>query len=109
MSFVVAAAVLTAGCAEGADGQEDPTSTEQAAPTEAPLELVRVTGTVVSGAEPGCLLLDNGVRRYHLVGGGETALEPGQTVTVTGRADPNTTSICEQTTPLTIDEVVPAG
>jgi hypothetical protein len=105
--FVTAAAAITAGCADGPRLSEQNTPATSA--TQAPLELVRVAGTVVSGAEPGCLLLDTEVRRYHLVGGDVTALEPGQKVMVTGLADPNTTSSCEQTTPLTVSEVDPAS
>jgi hypothetical protein len=109
MTPVVVAIAVTAGCADSPPA--DPTLSEPNTPTTsatgAPLEFVRVTGTVVSGAEPGCLLLDTAIRRYQLVGGGDTALSPGQQVTVTGLVDPNTIS-CEQTIPLTVSEVDPA-
>jgi hypothetical protein len=108
----MAAAAVTAGCASSPPA-EDPRQPEQTTPTatatEAQLELVRVAGTVVSGAERGCLLLNTETRRYHLTGGdSETTLEPGQEVTVTGLADMSTTSSCEQTIPLTVSEVDPA-
>ena len=108
-SFVMATTV-TAGCASGpqAGGTRQSEQSTPASATDLPRELIRTAGTVVDGTEPGCLLLDNGIRRYHLVGGAEAGLEPGQEVTVTGLADPNTTSTCEQTTPLTIDKVEPA-
>jgi hypothetical protein len=107
---VVAAAAVTTACADGPP-VPDARQSEQSTPTTAtkvPLEVVLVMGTVMAGAEPGCLLLDTGVRRYHLVGGAEAALEPGQEVTITGTADPNTTSTCEQTTPLTVEKIDPA-
>lgn len=103
---VVMAIAVTAGCADSPSA--DPTPSEPNTTTGVPLEFVRVTGTVVSGTEPGCLLLDTAVRRYQLVGGGDTPLAPGQQVTVTGLADPNTTSSCEQTIPLTVSDVDPA-
>lgn len=107
---VVMAATVTAGCASGrpAEDTRQPEQSTPASATDLPRELIRTAGTVVTGAEPGCLLLDNGLRRYHLVGGAEAGLEPGQEVTVTGLTDPNTTSTCEQSTPLTIDKVEPA-
>lgn len=104
----VAAATLLTGCGGQSNGDQAPRSTPDAA-TLAPMELIRSEGTVVNGEEPGCLLLDTGVRRYHLVGGAEATLEVGQKVTVTGLADPNTTSTCEQATPLTIDKIEPPG
>jgi hypothetical protein len=103
----VAGATLLAGCGESS-GEQAPQSTSKAV-TLAPMELIRTEGTVVNGEEPGCLMLDTGVRRYHLVGGAEATLEVGQKVTVTGLADPNTTSTCEQATPLTIDKIEPPG
>jgi hypothetical protein len=105
---LMAAATLLTGCGGQSNGDQPPQSTPEAA-TSAPMELIRTVGTVMNGAEPGCLLLDTGVRRYHLVGGAEATLEVGQKVTVTGLADPNTASSCEQATPLTIDKIEPAS
>lgn len=105
---VVAAATVLAGCGDGRSGGTQSSESSPEGPTLAPMELIRTVGTVVNGAEPGCLLLDTGTRRYHLKGGAEATLEVGQKVSVTGLADPNITSTCEQATPLTIDKIDPA-
>jgi hypothetical protein len=107
---IVVAATVAAGCG-GPTPRDTQLSTPSTppTPTEFPPELIRTAGTVVSGAEPDCLILETVVRRYHLVNGAEAGLKPGQEVTVTGLADPNTTSTCEQTTPLTIDKAEPTN
>jgi hypothetical protein len=110
--FVSVAVVVTATVAVGCAGAPRPDDgVEQSAQvvpevTTQPPELIRSAGTVVSGPEPGCLLLDTGMRTYHLLGEAAADLAPGQEVTVTGMNDPNVTS-CGDSTPLTITEVVP--
>ena len=78
----------------------DPPSTTQAPPAG---ELT-VTGTVIEGVEPGCLLLDG----YLLVGGDRDQLRPGARVAVTGRVDRGLLSTCQQGVPLVVASVEPA-
>lgn len=80
-------------------------------PTEPPApenEVVRTTGEVVAGVEPGCLLLDNGETRYLLLGSKDNQLTPGRRVTVAGVADPGTPTTCMEGIPLRVTEVTPA-
>lgn len=80
-------------------------------PTEPPApenEVVRTTGEVVAGVEPGCLLLDNGENRYLLLGSKDNQLTPGRRVTVAGVADPGTPTTCMEGIPLRVTEVTPA-
>jgi hypothetical protein len=53
-------------------------------------DVVTVTGSVVAGVEPSCLLLDTGVTRYLLSGADSPLLEPGSRLTVWGIAHPGT-------------------
>ena len=74
-------------------------------PTRAAGE-VTVTGTVVEGVESGCLLLDaGGGRRYLLVGGDRAELQAGSRVSVTGRADPDLVTTCQQGEPLVVSSI----
>jgi hypothetical protein len=93
-----------------------PPSTEPApevttSPTGPPApenEVVRTTGEVVAGVEPGCLLLDNDEIRYLLLGGDRDQLQPGRRVTVFGVADPGTPTTCMEGVPLRVTDVSPA-
>ncbi|KWV33873.1 RAD23 family protein [Micromonospora rifamycinica] len=58
-----------------------------------------LTGTVEAGVEPGCLLLDG----HQLVGGPTDVLVKGARVTVTGRAQPDLTSTCQQGVPFLVE------
>ncbi|MFY1598179.1 hypothetical protein [Micromonospora sp. WMMD737] len=58
-----------------------------------------LTGTVTSGVEPNCLLLDN----YLLVGGPRDLLKPGTKVTVTGRVQRDLLTTCQQGTPFLVE------
>ncbi|WP_455565816.1 hypothetical protein [Micromonospora wenchangensis] len=58
-----------------------------------------LTGTVESGVEPGCLLLDG----HQLVGGPTDVLVKGARVTVTGRAQPDLMSTCQQGVPFLVE------
>lgn len=100
------------GCADGRQADAPSPSTPDypvITNTREPLELVHATGTVVAGTQPGCLLLETDVKRYHLAGDRAAELEPGQKVMVTGLFDPNLLSTCDAAAPLTIDEISPAG
>lgn len=79
------------------------------APTVSEGELT-VTGRVVEGVEPGCLLLHSGASEYLLVLSrhvDRSALAPGAEVTVRGRLEPNLLSTCQQGTPFIVSEVRP--
>lgn len=110
----VVAAVALAGCAGAPAGGTASTRTTQDDPASATAvpELVRVTGTVVSGVQDGCLLLDTGFSRYVLLGGDQAQLtqaaENEDEITVTGQANSPASSSCTGGTPLAVDKVVPA-
>ncbi|HEV3463899.1 MAG TPA: hypothetical protein VG846_07945 [Actinomycetota bacterium] len=116
LAGLLLAGLLVAGCAEpdtddsGAQGGTtmpttlpgNPPATKQ---TE-PAGQVTVTGTVVEGVEPDCLLLDaGGGKQYLLIGGDRSELQAGARVAVTGRADPNLLSTCQQGEPLVVSEI----
>ena len=119
MSLLTAAAAVaaTAACANGATGggaestptRNDALSTGVAQPATM---LVRVTGTVVAGVEPGCLLLDTGFTTYVLLGGDQAAVkeaeENEEQVTVTGQAHTPTPTTCTGGIPLAIERFTPA-
>ena len=68
-----------------------------------------VTGTVIEGVEPNCLLLDaEGGQRYLLVGGDRAELRAGSRVAVTGRVDRGLLSTCQQGEPLVVSAIEPA-
>ncbi|WP_373315526.1 hypothetical protein [Planosporangium mesophilum] len=74
-------------------------------PSSQPAGTTTVTGTVTAGVEPGCMLLDG---RYLLVGGPRDQLHDGARVAVTGRAQPDMMSTCQQGTPFIVESVKPA-
>ncbi len=109
---VAAVAVLAAGCGGGPPPGVDVPATTESAPevttSQTENEVVRTTGEVVAGVEPGCLLLDNDEIRYLLLGGDRDQLQPGRRVTVSGVADPGTPTTCMEGVPLRVTEVSPA-
>lgn len=118
-AIAVIAAFGIAGCSgsrTGGSGDTEGTPTANGAIStgiaQPSSELVRVTGSVVSGEEPGCLLLDTGFTRYVLVGGDQAALELSEEneeqITVTGQAHTPTPTACTEGIPLEIEKVTPA-
>ena len=118
MSLLTAVAFAAAGCTAGTTGRDtdgtptrnDALSTGAAQPAT---ELVRVTGTVVTGEQPGCLLLDTGFTTYVLLGGDKAAIEDAEEneeeVTVTGQAHTTTPpTTCTEGIPLAIQQFTPA-
>ncbi|UJW31569.1 hypothetical protein L3Q67_41455 [Saccharothrix sp. AJ9571] len=101
LGLAVALVTTASACAGGTPSTDPPPPGE--------IEEMRVTGTVVTGVEPGCLLLDTGTTRYLLVGGDQTRLGPRQRVTVTGLAEPGTPTTCMEGIPLAVDEIHPAA
>lgn len=87
----------------------DPVPTMPAKPSPGPVKptdpggMNTLSGTVVAGVEPNCLLLD----RYLLVGGDRSVLKAGAKVTVTGRARPDLLTTCQQGTPFQVETVRP--
>jgi hypothetical protein len=69
-----------------------------------------VSGTVTAGVEPDCLLLGGGNTQYLLVFEDpaiRSAAAVGAKVTVTGRAEPDMLSTCQQGTPFIVTSVQP--
>jgi len=58
-----------------------------------------LSGTVVAGVEPGCLILQ-GARSHHVLIFSDPALrraaQVGSSITVTGRAEPSQMTTCQQ-------------
>lgn len=104
-------AAVAAGCADdGPPTEEPPPETEST--TDSPPatdEVVRATGTVVKGVEPGCLLLETGEARYLLLGGDRSLLEPGRRLTVTGFAAVGKPTTCMEGIPLEVADITPTG
>lgn len=113
---VVTALAMT-GCAGKSNvGGTTPTVTTPGSPAptvSTATELVRVTGTVVDGAQPDCLVLDTGFSRYVLVGGDRAdlaqAAEDQEEITVTGQAHTPARTSCSGGIPLAVEKVVPAA
>ncbi|MDG4820490.1 hypothetical protein O7635_01315 [Asanoa sp. WMMD1127] len=63
-----------------------------------------LTGTVTTGVEPNCLLIDG----FLLVGGDRAVIRAGARLTVTGRVDPGVRSTCQQGVPFVVSRAVPA-
>jgi hypothetical protein len=117
---VVLVALGLAGCAGRGNSGDTPAPTGTATANgivstglaQPSTELVRVSGTVVEGGEPGCLLLDTGFTRYILIGGDQAALasseESEEQITVTGHAHSATPTPCTGGVPLEIDSATPA-
>lgn len=114
---VAAVGILAAGCGGGpppgvdvppSPGSPQEVTTSPTGPPAPENDVVRATGTVVAGVEPGCLLLDNGEVRYLLLGDNDDnddKLVPGHRVTVTGVADPGTPTTCMEGIPLRVTEI----
>jgi hypothetical protein len=121
ITVVAAVTVAAAGCAGGAtprgdDGGTTETPTQNGAlstgAAQPPTELVRVTGEVELGTQPGCLVLNADFTKYVLVGGDPAALEAYEEddtqVTVTGQAHAQAPPNCTDGVPLAIQKIEPA-
>lgn len=62
-----------------------------------------LTGTVQSGVEQGCLLLEG----FQLLGGDQDLLTSGSVVVVEGRPDRMLSTTCQQGTPFVVSAVRP--
>ncbi|WP_410809801.1 hypothetical protein [Micromonospora sp. 067-2] len=85
-------------------GPATPTSTGKPKPpggpsVPPPVGATELTGTITSGVEPNCVLLDG----YLLIGGPRDVLAAGARVTVTGRVAPDIMTTCQQGTPFAVE------
>ncbi len=65
-----------------------------------------LTGVVVAGVEPNCLILRHSSGDYLLLmSGGAPAARVGAKVTATGRADKGIVTTCQQGTPFVVAEI----
>jgi hypothetical protein len=83
----------------------EPKTTGSAKPDAGAVETL--TGQVIAGVEPGCLVL-TGTRGAHLLivtGDMTKTVKVGDTVTVTGRSDPGMVTTCQQGTPFVVTAV----
>jgi hypothetical protein len=117
---VAAVFVVTAGCGSMPPAPGDelgtasvlPSVTTTLPPTTSPTSAgqeATVTGTVTTGVEAGCLLLDTDTAQYLLIGGDRTVLHPGRKVVVQGVPDRDTMSTCQQGIPFKVSEARLAG
>jgi hypothetical protein len=121
ITVIAAVTVAAAGCAgrtaaNSDDGGATGTPTQNGAlstgPPQPVTELVRVTGEIEVGAQPGCLVLNADFTKYVLVGGDPAALEEYEEddteVTVTGQAHAPAPPNCTDGVPLAIQKIEPA-
>ncbi|PZF83495.1 hypothetical protein [Micromonospora deserti] len=79
---------------------QSPAPTRPGGPTKPPpAGDTTLTGVVTAGVEPNCLLLDG----YLLIGGPRDVLAAGARVTVTGRAQPDMLTTCQQGKPFVVE------
>jgi len=108
----LAAVLFVAGCANsstppagGGIGPEPSASAPAPAPTQVSASPEAISGSVVAGVEPGCLLLE-GSGKPHLLIFPDPALKAkakvGSTVTVVGTAKPDQMTTCQQGTPFLV-------
>lgn len=66
---------------------------------------ITLTGDVMAGVEPGCIVLKASNQTFLLVGGDRARLDRGGKITVRGRTDPGLMTTCQQGTPLRVLEL----
>lgn len=64
-----------------------------------------ITGDVVDGVEPGCVLLKTPDTLYLLIGGDRAALQSGRRLTVVGTPQPGLMTTCQQGTPFQVASI----
>jgi len=62
-----------------------------------------VRGTVSSGVESGCVVLDTSTTQYLLLGADPAIAVAGAQIEVTGRAEPGGMTTCQQGTPFHVE------
>jgi hypothetical protein len=63
---------------------------------------ITVRGTVSTGVESGCLVLDTGTAQYLLLGADPAIAVAGAVVEVSGRTEPGAMTTCQQGTPFQV-------
>ena len=110
--FAVLIACLTLLAAAGCAG-DSPVPSAPASPTvSGAADEQTITGTVTAGVEPGCLLLSGDKDAHLLIFGDESVrsqVKVGARLTVTGRAEPDTVTTCQQGIPFRVTAVRPAS
>ncbi len=91
----------TPGAGPSADPDPDPTLTGKP-----PGGSQQLTGRVESGVEARCLVLTVGGGSSYVLTGTVAGLEPGDRVTVKGRADPGAATTCQQGPVFVVAEIV---
>lgn len=86
-----------------------PSSTPLSASPSRALDATTVRGTVSTGVEPGCVLLDTGTTQYLLLGADPAIAVAGAEVEVTGKPDPGAMTTCQQGTPFTVTRTQRSG
>ena len=69
---------------------------------------IEVTGVVEAGVENGCMILRTETESYQLMGSSDPLIQVGARLTVTGRAQLDIATTCQQGTPLQVLQVRPA-
>jgi hypothetical protein len=126
----LSAALFLAGCAGNTTGTGSPDGSSAPAPSTAPVvdpgapggsatvpkpgtssvpkpaagAVETLTGQVIAGVEPGCLILTSPRGSHLLIVSGDEAktVKVGATVTVTGSANPDMVTTCQQGTPFVV-------
>ena len=65
---------------------------------------MELRGTVESGVEAGCLILQAGDKTYNLIGGDREVVKPGAKVVVRGSEKPDMVTTCQQGVPFQVVE-----
>lgn len=68
-----------------------------------------VRGTVSGGVESGCLILNTGTAQYLLLGADPAIAVAGAEIEVTGRAQPDQMTTCQQGTPFAVTKTQRVG
>ncbi|MFS8096664.1 hypothetical protein LFM09_05940 [Lentzea alba] len=90
-----------------------PPSSTPITPTPTPSRALEpgmtVRGTVSGGVESGCLILDTGTAQYLLLGADPAIAVAGAEIEVTGRAQPDQMTTCQQGTPFAVTKTQRVG
>ena len=86
-----------------------PSSAPITTPSRALEPGITVRGTVSSGVEAGCLVLNTGTAQYLLLGADPAIAVAGAEVEVTGRAEPGAMTTCQQGTPFQVTKTQRVG
>jgi hypothetical protein len=67
-----------------------------------------LTGDLVGGVEPNCVLMRSGGKEYLLLGGDRSVIKPDKRITVRGRVANGIMTTCQQGIPFQVSEAAPA-